>query len=164
MTARDAKRRTTAHDARDWLEMVRDCAGELDGMHQELLALIDARDACLPWRTKGSPMYGSMGGSCSNPTQTEALSRIVALDDQIATLTTKVDESERVVGDCLAMLDAMWHELGERYAKALEIYYIDCADTWSEVALEMGMSRTHLCRIRDAAWSWADAYIVQHGI
>ncbi len=150
--------------ARDWLDMVRECAGRLDGLHQELKALIDARDACLPWQTKGSPMYGSMGGSTSNPTMAEALSRMDGLDEQIDRLTVATNECERCVGDCLRMLDEMRHDLGERHADAFELYYVDCADTWSEVALEMGMSRTHLCRIRDTAWSWANAYIVRHGI
>jgi len=58
----------------------------------------------------------------------------------------------------------MRRELGERYADVLELYYVDCADTWSEVSWEMGISRMHLYRIRDAAWSWADAYIVRHVI
>jgi hypothetical protein len=150
--------------ARDWLEMVRDCAGELDGMHQELLALIDARDACLPWQTKGSPVYGSMGGSCSNPTQAEALGRISGLDDQIALLTAKVNESERTVGDCLMMLDAMRCELGERYADVLELYYIDCADTWTEVALEMGRHRDTVRMWRDEAIAWIDANSARYGI
>jgi hypothetical protein len=143
---------------------VRDCAGLLDGLHQELRALIDARDACLPWQTKGSPMYGSMGGSTSDPTATQAISRMDGLSEQIERLTVAANERERIVGDCLRMLDEMRHDLGERYAVVLELYYVDCAATWSEVACEMGMSRVHLYRIRDVAWSWADAYIVRHGI
>jgi hypothetical protein len=143
---------------------VRDCAGLLDRLHQELRALIDARDACLPWQTKGSPMYGSMGGSTSDPTATQAMGRIEDLEGRIATLTTKVDESERVVGDCLAMLDAMRHELGERYAKVLEIYYIDCASTWSEVAHEMGRHRDTIRAWRDEAIEWIAANSARYGM
>ena len=158
------KRRMTLHEMTvlEWLDRVRDCAGRLDGLHQELLALIDARDACLPWQTKGSPMYGSMGGSTSNPTMAEALSRMDGLDEQIDRLTVAANECERAVGDCLRMLDEMRRDLGERHADALELYYVDCADTWSEVALEMGRHRDTVRAWRDEAIAWIDAHSARY--
>lgn len=147
-----------------WLESVRRAAAEIEPLRREVDALSCARDECLPWQCKGSTLYASMGGTHSDPTASEAQARMDGLDEQIGRVRVRYDECVCVVGECLRMLDAMRRELGERYAVVLELYYVDCAATWSEVACEMGMSRVHLYRIRDAAWSWADAYIVRHGI
>lgn len=140
--------------ARDFFETVRACAGRLDGMHRELRGLTQARDECLPWQAKGSALFASMGGSHSDPTATEAQSRITGLDGQIATLSAQVDECERIVGEGLRALDAMRRALGERHADAMELYYVDGAGTWSEVAWEMGVSRRTVCRLRDEAFLW----------
>lgn len=146
--------------ATDWLEQVRSCASKLDGMHRELSALMQARDECLPWQTKGSTLYASMGGSHSDPTAADAQSRIDGLDEQISAMRAKVDHAETVVGECLRVLDAMRAQLGGLHADVLELYYIDLADTWSEVADEMGLSARHVRRVRDAALGWIGERIV----
>lgn len=142
--------------AREWLETVRECASQLDGLHRELQALKDARRDCLPWQCKGSSMHGSMGGTHSDPTATEAQARIDGLDEQIATLTAKVEECESVVGGCLRTLDVMRRCLGKTCADVVELYYVDCADTWSEVAAELGLHRNTVRICRDAALDWLD--------
>jgi DNA-directed RNA polymerase specialized sigma subunit len=101
-------------------------------------------------------MYGSMGGSTSDPTATQAINRMDGLSEQIERLTVAANERERIVGECLRMLDAMRRELGERYAVVLELYYVDRAPTWSDVAHEMGVSRRAVCRLRDEAYDWVD--------
>ena len=143
--------------AREWLELVRECAARIEPLHRELSALEDARRDCLPWQCKGSAMYASMGGTHSDPTASEAQARIDGLDEQIGRVRAEYDECVGVVGECLRMLEAMRQELGERYAEVLELYYVDRADTWSEVAWEMGITYRHVQRLRDVAYEWIDA-------
>lgn len=141
--------------AREWLEHVRECASQLDGLHHELQALEDARRDCLPWQCKGSSMYGSMGGTHSDPTATEAQAR-EDLDEQIARVRMRYEECVAVVGRCGEVLMRMADSLGRRHAKVIECYYIDRAATWSEVAWEMGLSRSTVVRMRDDAVAWID--------
>lgn len=150
--------------AREWLELVRECAARIEPLHRELSALEDARRDCLPWQCKGSALYASMGGTHSDPTASEAQARIDGLDEQIARVRAEYDECVGVVGECLRILDAMRRELGERYAECVELYYVDRADTWSEVATELGVSRMHLYRMRSTAWAWMDAFLVRYGV
>jgi hypothetical protein len=145
--------------AREWLEHVRECASVIESLHRELSALEDARRDCLPWQCKGSTLYASMGGTHSDPTASEAQARIDGLDEQIGRVRVRYDECVRVVGECGEVLDAMRRELGERYAVVLELYYIDCADTWSEVSWEMGITYRHVQRLRDVAYEWIDAHV-----
>ena len=140
--------------AYEWLARVRLASSRIEGLCRELSVLEDARRDCLPWQTRGSATHGSMGGTHSDPTATEAQARIEGLDERIADVRAACDECERIVGDCLRMLDTMRCELGERHAEVLELYYVDRADTWSEVAWEMGISRMHVWRLRDVAYSW----------
>ena len=150
--------------AREYIDKVRSCASRLDALHRELRALEDARDQYQPWQAKGSALTGGVGGTCSDPTMTEALSRIDGLYEQIKTIRAKVDEAECIVGECLRMLDEMRRDLGDRHADVIELYCIDCAGTWTEVALEMGVSRAHMYRLRDAALVWVGAHMVQYAI
>jgi hypothetical protein len=139
-----------------WLESVRRAASEIEPLQRELVALEDAKRDCLPWQIKGSTLYASMGGTHSDPTASEAQARMDGLDEQIGRVRVRYNECERIVGNCLRMLDAMRRELGERYAVVLELYYVDRAPTWSDVAHEMGISRRAVCRLRDEAYEWVD--------
>ena len=150
--------------ARDWLEHVRECASVIESLHRELSALEDARRDCLPWQTKGSTLYASMGGTHSDPTASEAQARMDGLDEQIGRVRVRYDECVRVVGECGEVLDAMRRELGERYADVLELYYVDCADTWSEVSWEMGRHRDTVRAWRDDAVAWIDANSARYGM
>jgi hypothetical protein len=147
-----------------WLESVRRAAVEIEPLQRELVALEDAKRDCLPWQTKGSTLYASMGGTHSDPTASEAQARIDGLDGQIVDVRSRIDACERTVGDCLRMLDAMRRELGACYADVIEAYYIDCADTWSEVAWDMGKHRDTVRIWRDAAFDWLDANSARYGM
>ena len=139
--------------SREWLEHVRECAAHIEPLHRELSALEDARRDCLPWQCKGSALYASMGGTHSDPTASEAQARIDGLDEQIVRVRAEYDECVGVVGECLRMLETMRQELGECHAKTIEYYYINCADTWSEVAWW-----------RDEAFAWIAAHSARYGM
>lgn len=142
--------------ARAWLERVRVASSRIDPLVREIDGLKDARAEMLPWRT-GKGGGGSGVGAHSDPTATQAERRIEGLDEFIADKQARLDAQIRTVGECGEILDAMAARLGERHAKALELYYIDGADTWSEVAHELGVSYRHLNRIRSVAYEWIEA-------
>ena len=146
--------------AREWLEHVRECASVIDDLRRELSALEDAKRDCLPWQCKGSTLYASMGGTHSDPTASEAQARMDGLDEQIGRVRIRYDECVRVVGECGEVLMRMAASLGDECAEVLEIFYIDCAATWSEVAWEMGMPYSTVIRRRDSAIAWLDEHLV----
>lgn len=143
--------------ARAWLERVRVASSRIEPLVREIDGLKDARAEMLPWQT-GKGGRGSGVGAHSDPTATQAERRIEGLDELIADKQAKLDAQIRTVGECGEILDAMAAKLGERHAKALELYYIDGADTWSEVAGELGISYSWLCRLRNEAYPWIEAH------
>jgi hypothetical protein len=145
--------------AREWLELVRQAASEIEPLQRELAGLEDAKRDCLPWQTKGSTLYASMGGTHSDPTASEAQARISELDAMVADVRTKLDERINLVGECGELLVRMGQELGQRYRDVLEIYYIDRADTWSEVAWEMDVTYRYVQMLRNVAYEWMDRHV-----
>lgn len=99
-------------------------------------------------------------GTHSDPTASQAMGRISELERRILEVQARLDECVQIVGDCGTVLMRMAQELGPRYADAIEIYYIDRADTWSEVAHEMGVTRMSVWRYRDVAYAWIDEHVL----
>ena len=97
-------------------------------------------------------------GTHSDPTATLAQARISELDAMVADVQAKLNERIRLVGECGELLMRMERELGRRYRDVLEIYYIDRAGTWSEVAEELGISLRTVIRERDKAIEWLDVH------
>jgi DNA invertase Pin-like site-specific DNA recombinase len=144
--------------AREWLELVRLAASEIEPFQRELAGLMAAKRDCLPWQTKGSTLYASMGGTHSDPTASEAQARISELDAMVADVKSKLDERIRLVGECGELLMRLRREMGAVCKDVLEIYYIDRAGTWSEVAEELGISLRTVIRERDKAIEWMDVH------
>ncbi|MDO4539142.1 MAG: hypothetical protein Q4B54_13340, partial [Coriobacteriales bacterium] len=91
-------------------------------------------------------------------TARDAERRMAELDS----LIDAVEAQRAALEDTLAeeygtALDCVRAEVGPRNAEALELYYLDPAPTWSDVAREMGMSYRHVCRLRSEAYEWLDA-------
>ena len=145
--------------AQSWLEGVRLHAMNLDVLARELSVLEEAERECLAWspRGKGTPRKGS----CGDPTASTARARMEGLALQISAKARELAESERVVGDCLRALAVLEAGMGRRHRLAIEVYYVDCASTWSEVACEIGVTVRHVRRLRDAAFAWLDDYGVE---
>ena len=144
--------------AREWLELVRAAAGEIEPLQRELSGLMAAHDQCVSWHTShggGGPCVGTH----SDPTASLAQARMSELDAMVADVRAKLDERINLVGECGELLMRMERELGRRYRDVLEIYYIDLADTWSEVACEMGITYRHVQRLRDVAYEWMDRHV-----
>lgn len=141
--------------ARAWLERVRAASAAIEPLVREMSGYEDARDSMLPWRStpRGG---GSAIGAHSDPTASQAERRMAELEDLIADRRRRLVALQDVVGECGGVLARMAEELGERHAKAMELYYVDVADTWSDVAREMGVSYRHLGRIRNQAYAWIE--------
>lgn len=144
--------------ARAWLARVRSSAEAIEPLVREIAALEDARTRTLPWQTRSGGGGGGSIGAHSDPTASEAERRMASLDTLIASKRHELDVLTDTVGECGAALDRMRHTMGERHAQAIELYYIDRADTWSEVASEMDVSYRHLGRLRNQAYAWIEVH------
>ena len=144
--------------ARAWLALVRAAAEAIEPKVREIAALEDARACTLPWQTRSGAGGGAHVGAHCDPTASEAERRMASLDALIAGKRHELDVLTDTVGECGAALDRMRHMLGERHAQAIELYYIDRADTWSEVAGEMGLSYRWVTSLRNEAYAWIEVH------
>ena len=140
---------------RAWLESVRRASAEIEPLVREIRALEDARAEMLSWRTKASSA-GHGAGAHSDPTATAAEQRMCELDDLILAKRGEWERKVAHVGACGEVLEHMGDAIGEKHRDALELYYVDCADTWSDVACEMRISRTRLWQMRIESYAWID--------
>ena len=143
-------------DARAWLESVRAASARIEPITREIAALEAAREHVQPWSCSGS---GSGGGALahSDPTAVEAERRMGELDALIGDARARLDEAADAAGECLAALGRMSAALTPAHSGALELYYVDRAPTWSDVAREMDIGRTRLWQLRDEAYPWIEA-------
>lgn len=141
-----------------WLDEVRRQAMQVEPLFREHSALADARDRYQTWRVKGSGV-ASVRGGVSDPTAAEAEARMAELDHLLADVGAKLSHAQQAVGECLEALERMRACRMPSHAMALELYYVDCADTWSEVAREMRCSRRTAMRYRSEGIAWLDARI-----
>ena len=142
---------------RAWLESVRRASAEIEPLVREIRALEDARAEMLGWRTKASGA-GHGAGAHSDPTATAAEQRMCELDDLILAKRGEWERRVAEVGACGEVLEHMGDAIGAKHKDALELYYVDCADTWSDVANEMGVSRTRLWQMRIESYAWIDTH------
>jgi len=141
--------------AAEFWGFVRSSAAAIEGAHRELVALIDADAECVTWYVSGGG--ASVRSGLSDPTADMAMRRQADLTRQIADKRAQLDELESVVGHALALLPAIVANVSERAALAMELYYIDLADTWSEVAAELCVSRETVRADCRAVLDWMDA-------
>jgi len=149
--------------ATEWLEQVRIASGRIEELTRDIVALEYARAECVPWQPKGSGASVATGGVHSDPTQRDALAR-EGLEERIRLARYQLDECESLVGDCLRLLDSVSRHVSQRASFVLEIYYIDRADTWSEVAREMGCARSSVGFLRDQALTWLNFVGIEYAI
>ena len=144
-------------NVRAWLDSVRRAAAGIEPLVREIRALEDARDEMLGWRTKASGS-GHGAGAHSDPTAATAEQRMCELDDLIEGKRGEWERKVAYVGTCGEVLERMGEAIGEKHAFALELYYVDGADTWSDVACEMRISRTRLWQMRIESYAWIDTH------
>lgn len=143
----------------EYLSRARSCARRIEPLMRELSALKAQLEAAQVWRTKGDDV-GHAKGLTSDPTERTAEELLEHLPGQIAEVQADLTECKRIVGDCLSVLNDISGALGKEPALALEIYWIDGAETWSEVAEELHTSLLLTCRMRDQAYRWMERHNV----
>ena len=139
----------------EWLEYVRRCSARIAVLGPEIKGLEHAWKNMLPWQVSGSG--GGSANVHSDPTATSAFARIEGLEKMLAEKTEEFERSSDVVAECGLMLHDMSCVLGARYARVLELYYIDLAETWTDVAYEMGKHRDTIRAWRKEAIAWINA-------
>ena len=140
----------------DYFERVRSAAARLEPCQRELSALEEAEREVTPWTPTGGGGGGSKFGH-SDPTASAAEGRAEGLSRALDAKRAELDALEGVIGDCLVVLEGVRRGMGAREAEAMELYYVDRAGTWSEVAWELGCSLSTVQRMRDKVISWMDA-------
>lgn len=139
----------------DWWGFVRSAARAIEPMGRELATLMDADAACVPWYTSGGG--GAVRSGVSDPTADMAMRRDAELSRQIADKRAQLDELESIVGHALALLPEIVSHVSGRAALVMELYYVDVAPTWSDVAAEVGVSRETVRADCHAVMDWMDA-------
>lgn len=136
------------------LEAARRASAAIEGATRELAALEDAMRECTTWGPRG----GGARPAHPDPTQSMACARIGTLASRIEDGRAEKERMEDEIGAALRMIEGVRREVGEAHAEALELYYLDGASTWSEVAEEMGVHRNTARLWRDEAISWLEAH------
>lgn len=143
--------------ARAWLDEVRKSAARIEDIVREIRALEQAHERVEAWVSSGSggPRPRNATG---DPTATQAQRRMAELEPLIAMRRRSLEEHQELVGSALAVLSLVADEVGRRDSLALELYYVDGADTWSEVAQEMHVSLRTAQRCRERAIDWLESH------
>ena len=141
--------------ARAWLDRIRRAAAAIEPLVREMGAMSDAYDETLPWHTTGG---GSSKQVHSDPTATQAMARAQSYDEQMADMQRRLDALTATVGEGGRVIGRTGDALGEDHSLAFELYYIDCAETWSDVADEMRVSRTRLWQMRCESYAWIESH------
>lgn len=146
------------YSPQEWLDTVRHVSAEIEPLQREISALEMACQQCVPWKTK-SASYGSTHGAYSDPTATQVQARLSSqLEGKLAATRNQLTLAVKVVGDCGTVLDRMTQDLGPSSARVLELYYVDVAETWSQVAAELDCGRMTVWRAREAGYDWIAAH------
>ena len=145
-------------DAAEYFNGIRLSAARIAEVARTLSALEQCHEQYQSWKTKGAG--GGHGvGTTSDPTAVMAEAHI-GLPDLIAGTRREYEALTDELAGCGDVLEAVAREVSPIAAEALELWSIDRAGTWTEVAEEMRMSRREVCRARDLAFCWCNHHIV----
>lgn len=143
--------------ARAWLESVRYAALRIEPLVREIAAMQDAYEQMLPWQSQGAGSGSAR--THSDPTASQALARSEGFEINVERKQARLDVLTQTVGDCGRVLMRLADALTDEHSLALELYYVDCAATWSDVAEELGRSRKWLWQLRDEAYGWIESNV-----
>ena len=135
---------------------VREVAATLDGLGAELCALIECDEQCLSHKTKGDAC-GHGVGTTSDPTARMAEARL-SMPERIASARRAYDNACDEVGEALSVIHRVHGEVSPLAAEALELWAVDRAPTWTDVASELHVSYKTVARARDKAYTWLDSH------
>lgn len=145
-------------DASEYFNHIRQSSARIADVARTLSALEQCEGDMSTWRTRGSG--GGHGvGTTSDPTASMACDRM-GLPDHIADTRREYEALADEIAGCGDVLETVGREVSADSADALELWALDLAGTWSEVADEMGVSRREACRLRDQAFAWLNRHMI----
>lgn len=107
---------------------------------------------CDEWR----PPSVSSKHAISDPTASAAIRRVDEIDGRLAALRAEEAELIDLIGETLAIIQAVRDGLGDKYADVLEWRFIDCV-AWACIHDEHGLAKqTGRDRI-SVAFDWIDS-------
>lgn len=92
----------------------------------------------------------------SDPTARQAIYAVDELADKLEALRKEERELTDLIGDTLAIIDAVKQGFGTIYGNLLEWHYID-GQTWTQIHEERGIPRSTCYYLRDIAFDWIDS-------
>lgn len=133
-------------DAKQRFEATRNAIKRLDEVH--LLLMYDCDDWKPPTiRTKSDK---------SDPTANQAIYHVDELSDKLEALRREEAELLQLIGDTLAIIEAVRDGFGEIYANLLEWHYID-GQKIKQISEDKGLNRTYCYQLIDVAFDWIDS-------
>ena len=92
----------------------------------------------------------------SDPTARQAIYAVDELADKLEALRKEERELTDLIGDTLAIIDAVKQGFGTIYGNLLEWHYIDGV-TWTRISDDTGIKRHKCYCLRDIAFDWIDS-------
>ena len=125
---------------------------------ESMVAKLDALNRALMFGLDGVESRGrrAIKPLVKDPTAAQAMahqSAIKAYEQMQAERDATTDE----LGAALVLLEGVRAAMGHKYADVLEMRYID-RFKWSQIAFELGISRTEAFRVLNVAHDWIDSY------
>ena len=94
--------------------------------------------------------------STADPTANQAIYNVDELDDKLTALRSEESELIKLIGESLAIIDAVKRGFGEIYGNLLEWRYID-RWTWKLIHEERGITRDRGRYLIEVACDWVDS-------
>ena len=107
---------------------------------------------CDDWKPEGV----RVSGKTSDPTAAQAIRNVDELADKLAALRREEHELETLIGESLAIIEAVRHGFGDVYANLLERRYID-GQKWTAIHDACGIPRSTCHYLLDVAFDWIDS-------
>lgn len=133
-------------NAKERFEATRRAIPRLDEI--KLLLMYDGDD----WKPPSIKAHNEQ----SDPTANRAIYNVDERAEMLEALRREEQELENLIGETLAIIEAVRDGFGEIYANLLEWHYID-KQTWTEISEDTNIKRPTCYYLRDIAFDWVDS-------
>ena len=130
-------------------QIFEDTRSAVSRLHDVQLALMNR---CEEWR----PPSARSRSAKPDPTAHAAIYNVDELEGKLSALRQEESELLDKIGIALVLVEAVRAGLGDKYALALELHYIDRV-TWDEAEERLGVSKVTGWRYIDIACDWIDS-------
>lgn len=92
----------------------------------------------------------------ADPTASRAIYRVDELSEKLDALRAEERELTQLIGETLAIIEAVRDGFGEIYANLLDWHYID-GMKWAQISKDKEINRTYCYQLVDIAFDWIDS-------